>query len=218
MQISKITPLPSKKVLVETSEGHVFPLYQRECLQYGLKEGAECSSALYLRIQNDVLEKRAMRRCLHLLERRMYTEQELSQKLLTGHYPEEVVEKALEYCRRLGGVDDARYAECFCRIKGESYGEGYIRQCLRRKGVADELICDAGETLPEPEEAAYRLLCKRAGISHPSLREEATCAEKACLEAFLKETKNRRRVAAALVRRGFSLQTLKNIGISVYDL
>jgi regulatory protein len=78
---------------------------------------------------------------IQLLARRDHSEAELFHKLLMKGFAESDVSHVIQNCRELGYLDDVRYTEFIIRhhlTKG--HGEQRIRQVLRQKQVADEVV------------------------------------------------------------------------------
>lgn len=130
------------------------------------------------------MQKRAKLRCMHLLEKRDYTEKELRQKLLTGKtvYTEEQIDGAIDYVKSFHYVDDGRYACQYIEAMQQRKSRRQIEQELYQKGVAKELVQEAFEEtgeVPEEEQIA-RWMEKRK--FHP---EEADLKEKQRMYAFL---------------------------------
>ena len=128
--------------------------------------------------------KRAKLRCMHLLEKRDYTEKELRQKLENGktEYPEEQIDGAIAYVKSFHYVDDGRYACKYIEAMQSRKSRRQIEQELYQKGVDRELIQEAFEEtgeVPEEEQIA-RWMEKRN--YHP---EEADLKEKQRMYAFL---------------------------------
>ena len=128
--------------------------------------------------------KRAKLRCMHLLEKRDYTEKELRQKLENGktEYTEEQIDGAIAYVKSFHYVDDGRYACKYIEAMQSRKSRRQIEQELYQKGVDRELIQEAFEEtgqVPEEEQIA-RWMEKRN--FHP---EEADLKEKQRMYAFL---------------------------------
>ena len=128
--------------------------------------------------------KRAKLRCMHLLEKRDYTEKELRQKLENGktEYTEEQIDGAIAYVKSFHYVDDGRYACEYIEAMQSRKSRRQIEQELYQKGVDRELIQEAFEEtgeVPEEEQIA-RWMEKRK--FHP---EEADLKEKQRMYAFL---------------------------------
>ena len=69
---------------------------------YHISEGAELSEEQYKKILEETILRRAKMRCLNLLKTMDRTEIQLRQKLKQGEYPEEIIERAIEYVKGYG--------------------------------------------------------------------------------------------------------------------
>lgn len=105
------------------------------------------------------MQKRAKLRCMHLLEKRDYTEKELRQKLTAGktEYTQEEMDIAIDYVKSFRYVDDGKYACKYIEAMRSRKSRRQIEQELYQKGVDKELIQEAfkvtGE-VPEEEQIA----------------------------------------------------------------
>lgn len=136
------------------------------------------------------LAKRAKLRCMHLLEKRDYTEKQLREKLRLGstEYPEDVIEEALSYVKSFHYVDDARYASKYIECMRERKSRRRIEQELYQRGVDRELVSAAFEEAEEiNEEEMIRGWMEKKHF-HP---EEA-------------DQKEMQRMYGFLMRKGFS--------------
>lgn len=133
--------------------------------------------------------KRAKLRCMHLLEKRDYTEKQLRDKLRMGKtaYTEEQIDGAIEYVKSFHYVDDARYARQYIEAMSTRKSKRQIAQELYQRGVDRELVEmafeDAGE-ISEEEQIQAWLVKKQFDPE----------------QADLKETQ---RMYAFLMRKGF---------------
>ena len=128
--------------------------------------------------------KRAKLRCMHLLEKRDYTEKELRQKLENGktEYTEEQIDGAIAYVKSFHYVDDGRYACKYIEAMQSRKSRRQIEQELYQKGVDRELIQEAFEETGEvPEEEQIARWMEKRNF-HP---EEADLKEKQRMYAFL---------------------------------
>ena len=128
--------------------------------------------------------KRAKLRCMHLLEKRDYTEKELRQKLENGktEYTEEQIDGAIAYVKSFHYVDDGRYACKYIEAMQSRKSRRQIEQELYQKGVDRELIQEAFEETAEvPEEEQIARWMEKRNF-HP---EEADLKEKQRMYAFL---------------------------------
>lgn len=128
--------------------------------------------------------KRAKLRCMHLLEKRDYTEKELRQKLENGktEYTEEQIDGAIAYVKSFHYVDEGRYACKYIEAMQSRKSRRQIEQELYQKGVDRELIQEAFEETGEvPEEEQIARWMEKRNF-HP---EEADLKEKQRMYAFL---------------------------------
>ncbi|ENM5731644.1 recombination regulator RecX [Vibrio mimicus] len=78
---------------------------------------------------------------LQLLSRRDHSEYELQQKLALKGHQTEVIGEIVKYCLELGYLSDVRYAASQARqMVHKGYGEQRLRQQLKEKRVAEEVI------------------------------------------------------------------------------
>lgn len=140
------------------------------------------------------MQKRAKLRCMHLLEKRDYTEKQLRDKLRTGKtiYAQETIDEAIAYVKSYGYVDDAAYACRYVECMKEKKSRRQIEQELYQKGISREFAAAAfeqAEMVPEEELIRYWLEKKHF------VPEEA-------------DQKEMRRMYAFLARKGFSGETI----------
>ena len=141
--------------------------------------------------------KRAKLRCMHLLEKRNYTEKELRQKLENGktEYTEEQIDGAIAYVKSFHYVDDGRYACKYIEAMQSRKSRRQIEQELYQKGVDRELIQEAFEETGEvPEEEQIARWMEKRNF-HPE-------------EADLKE---KQRMYAFLARKGFRAENIQRV-------
>lgn len=78
-------------------------------------------------------------KAIRLLARREYSRQELARKL-SSLGPTELVEIVLNELEQRGLQSDARFVESWVRSHGARFGAAKVRQTLRGKGLAGELV------------------------------------------------------------------------------
>jgi regulatory protein len=99
-------------------------------------------------------------RAVGLLARREHTRAELARKL-APHGTQEEIEIVLNELAGSGLQSDARFAESWLRNQSGRLGAARLRQTLRQKGVASELIADQIEDLPDELERARAVWQKK---------------------------------------------------------
>ena len=100
------------------------------------------------------LRKKAKLRCMHLLEKRDYTEKQLRDKLRMGKtpYSEEIISEAIDYVKSYHYVDDERYARNYVEQMSQRKSHRQIEQDLLQKGVDRAYIASAFEDTKEGDE------------------------------------------------------------------
>ena len=161
MQVTEIIT-EKKKLLIHTDSGLCFPLYQKEAAQYQICEGSRITDELWAQIRREVLDLRAKKRAMYLLEKMDRTEAQLRRKLQENHYPEEVVTCAMDYVRSFHYIDDYRYAAAFIRSRQGAKSRIQLKMSLLQKGVPADLIEQALEDeCSEEEEVLIRKLLEK---------------------------------------------------------
>lgn len=156
-----------------------------------LREAAEKKRALSGRKPKE--RPPILERAVGLLSRREHSKRELRQKLLRGLQPgetAEMVEEALAKLESRGYLSDERYAQLKSAFAAPRLGNARIARELRAKGVSDELVRGAIESIAEPEEVrAYRVWQRR-------------------YDEIAKDRKERDRQIRYLLYRGFSMSAV----------
>jgi regulatory protein len=81
---------------------------------------------------------------------------QLAGDLAAPHVPDDVAERVLDRFTEVGLIDDAAFAEVWVRTRhaGRGLSRSALRRELRAKGVDDEIVADAVETIDDDAEAA----------------------------------------------------------------
>jgi regulatory protein len=109
-------------------------------------------------------EARAREVCLRLLSASPRTRAQLADALARKNIPDDVTERVLARFTDVGLIDDEAFAQAW--VQSRHAGRGLARRALavelRRRGVADETVNDAVESLdPAQEERTARALVAR---------------------------------------------------------
>ena len=156
------------------------------------REGCDITEEQLHSLLTTSQRNRARERGLYLLGLRDYSCHELEQKLYTEATPE-IAAAVVERLREVGLLDDERYAARLARSlsEGKHYPRRRIEQELRRRGISTVLIQTVVSDLEgEDFEQALALLQKKYYNK-------------------LNDPDSRRRVIAALARRGFSYGAIR---------
>lgn len=108
-------------------------------------------------------------RAMNLLARREHSVTELTTKLLKAEFDRDDIDAVIEKLKTAGLQSDQRFTEDYLRYRSQrGFGSQRIRQELKERGVADDLIKTA---LQEAEidwfSLATTVRCKRFGEQSP---------------------------------------------------
>lgn len=140
MIITKLECLAKNKYKVYLNGAFAFVLYGRELDLYQLEEGSELEDPIYRKIFEEVLWKRAQKKTLDSLGRRDKTEYELRASLKRDLFPEEIINRTIEYLKNHRYLDDLRYAKNYVSFKKNSKSKMQIKSELLAKGVEKDYI------------------------------------------------------------------------------
>jgi regulatory protein len=152
-------------------------------------------------------EEAAKEAALRILERGPRTEREIQGRLRERGYNEDAVERAIERLRRVSLLDDRAFVRSFLRTElfKAPQGKRLLVLKLRRRGVPDALIGELDGFLDQDPDLSSRSLASeegRAALGFAQLRRRYARLEG---EAY------RRRMQAALQRRGFDWDTIRDL-------
>lgn len=191
MTVKEIVPLDKRKSKVILDEGFTLVLYRGELKRFDLKEGEELSQEIYEKIVNEVLKKRARERVLFLLKASDKTEKELTKRLKEGFYPQEAIDYAIGFLKAHHYIDDEEYGRRYVEFHSRRKSRRQIQYELRQKGLSGELIEEVLREQPVDEEAQVLAYIRKKHLEPEKL-----------------EFKERRKVMAALGRKGFSYEAI----------
>jgi regulatory protein len=164
----------------------------------GLQVGQSVTTARLQEIARAEELRQAFDRALHFLGYRARSQAEVRRRLLQKGYEEEIVDQVIDRLREGGLLDDSQFTEAWVRARttGRGMGPRRIAWELRQKGVDAETVRDAVERIDEETELGLALKVGRQKAE--SVRGEPMPVA-------------RRKVAAALQRRGFSWEVTSRV-------
>ena len=199
MLVTDIIDVTKTRSRIFIDGSFAFVLYKGELRKFHIEKDKEISEADYSELMEKILPKRAKLRSMNLLQSREYTEKQLRDKLLQGGYPEQIADEAIEYVKSYHYIDDDRYAASYIEYHAESKSRQRIVQDLIRKGVNKECIERQWQRVEElgvfvnEEKMILEILEKKNYIDK---------------EADMKE---RQRIYAFLLRKGFSSDKIRKV-------
>ena len=196
MLVKQLTKCGKSRSLVKLESGLSFPLYSLEVEKYDAWEGSDLSDESLSEIMTRILPSRCIKRAMNLLQKKSFAEGELARKLSDGGYPEEVVDKAIEYVKSFGYIDDVRYASDYIRYhSSQGRGKNRIRMDLKAKGISDDSFEKAWDETAE------------LGLIPGAEDEIAKLLEKKHFNPEM-ERSDKDKIAAFIMRRGFSAEDI----------
>lgn len=199
MIVTDIIELTKAKSRVLLDGEVAFVLYKGELRLYHIIKGQELPEADYEEIMNVVLPKRAKKRCLLLLQKKDYTEEELRRKLRDNEYPAAIIEEALTYVKNYRYVDDYHYCVSYITCYGSKWSRQQITSKLLTKGVAKKYI----------QQAYEEVMSKGDILSEDELIKEIL--QKKHYDAQHADTKTKRKMYQHLLYKGFSSGSIVRI-------
>lgn len=198
MTVTKIEAVSNSKnrYKVYVDEQFAFVLYKGELSRYHIKAGGDIGENVYREIYDEVIVKRAKLRALNLLNSMGRTEMQLRQKLKQNEYPDDVVEKAMDYVKSFGYVNDHEYARSFIMNRKEKKSRKELYMQLCQKGIDSQILDDVFEECYDSDaskEAILSLLRKKRYDPETATREET------------------QKILAFLTRKGFGYEDIKHV-------
>lgn len=144
----------------------------------------------------------AAKKAMKLLEFSDRTTKELETKLSRSGFSEEAIAEAEEYLNLFHYLDDERFAYQYilCRLEGKS--RQVITQELKRKGVSEEIIHHAWNSISDELGVNFR---------ENELDMIRTIVRKHHFSESKITIKELRRLYGKLARKGFSLSDIKSV-------
>lgn len=206
MKVTQIVELSKSRSKVYIENEFAFVLYKGELRLYKIKEDAEITEETYRTIMGELLPKRAKLRAMNLLQSREYTRAQLRDKLRQGFYPEEVITQALDYVSSFHYIDDVRYAVDYITYHEGQKSRKRIEQDLFVKGISPEVIA-----------RAWIEWESRGGVQD----EQAIIVqllEKKQYSPATSDYKEKQKIFAFLMRKGFSAELIRKAMQMEYDI
>ncbi|MDD6206937.1 MAG: regulatory protein RecX [Clostridiales bacterium] len=163
MVITALEPYGKTRIKVYLNDECLFWMYTSDIRTLKWKVGQEVTSDEYENVLQSVVLNNAKKKALSLLSKMDYASGDMKSKLRRAEYPEPVIDAVVSYLTERRYLDDERYAQNYVMNRGERKGKGVLRLELQKKGIPDDVILSALETISGQEELehAYELLRKK---------------------------------------------------------
>jgi len=158
-----------------------------------------------------VSDEAAKEAALRILARGPRTEREILDRLIERGYVPDAVERAVERLRRVSLLDDRAYLGWFVRAElfRKAQALRLLENKLARHGVPRPLIAAAEEAIRADPDLAERALDTEEGRALAAARELER--KNAGSRVRRDPEERRRRLQSALLRRGFSWDTIRDL-------
>ncbi len=197
MTITDIVEFDKKRCKVFIDGEFAFLLYKGELRDFGIKTGANISDSTYKEIIEGVLYKRCKLRAMNLLQKKDYTEKQLRDKLAEGLYHSELIDDTISYVKMYKYLDDERYARDYIAYHMTTRSKNRIVQDLIKKGISKEKILPILDEIYSEESGDVELEQVRALL------------EKKHYDPDIADFKEKQKIMAFLMRRGFQMSTIR---------
>ncbi len=201
MTVTKIEPLTKTRFRIFIDETPAFVLYKGELSRYRIKTEEEIDEKTYEEILDTVVLKRAKSRALHLLNDMGRTEEQLRTKLKQGGYPEEIVEKAIDYVKSFGYLNDKEYARSFIEGRKSRKSRTELYASLCQKGIAKEEIEQALSDYYDQEDSKTAI---------------ESILRKKKFEPETADYKEKQKIGGYLMRKGFRYEEIRQV-LQIYE-
>lgn len=172
-EVTECVPCSKTKYRVTLDGDYTVQLYNSEVRKFGIKTEGLLSEESFVELQ-EILYKRGLSRCLHLVKDRDYTQSAFEKKLREGDYPIDIINRIVERLIKEGFINDGRYAKNYVVSYMNSKSRKQITQALVMKGINSSLIEAAFDDVDDlygtdtEVENVKRLLKKKLGTSNPN--------------------------------------------------
>ena len=198
--ITQIEELDKKRYKIYIDQEFAFVLYKGELAEYKMKLNHPIDDKTYHIIREEILPKRAKKRCLNLLQKRPYTEQKLREKLTEGYYSEDIIEEAIAYVKSYHYVDDYEYASRYIFYHKESETRKKMEEKLMIKGIDRDTVQKAFADSYNDEEAL-----------DIEMQQAQKLLQKKKYESENADWKEKQKIYAFLLRKGISSSVIKKV-------
>ena len=205
MKIERIEASKHKRgrVLVFLADGVCLKITEQELLDFGLRSGDDLDEATLKRLKEAAGVSNVRATAADLIGKRAMSRRDLERKLQEKGASEAESRYAAEWLEAIGAINDADYGAVLARhYAGMGYGPARVREKLREKGVPRELWDDALDQLPDNGAQIDRFLESKLHGRRP-------------------DEKEKKRLADALLRRGFPWSDVKaglnRLGADLFD-
>ena len=166
MKIEKIAPSQhvANRYLITLSDESILKADLNLIADLDLYPGKELSEAQLQQLREASQRAMAKAKALKIMGARNMSRKEITQRLVRRGESQQVADETADWLENVGAVDDGAYAGMIVRHYSKmGYGLGRVKNELYKRGIPRELWQEALDELPDMEESAYEMLCRKLG-------------------------------------------------------
>jgi regulatory protein len=198
MIITKLEKVEKSKIRIYIDEEFAFKLSEKELEKLPLEEGQSILPEQYEKLIEVLIYPKAIEKALFILKFMDRCEQELRTKLSREEYPEDIIDRVIEYVKHYGYLNDERFAAAFVKSRKNRKSKMMIRNELQQKGISKDIIQIVFEVEYEAEDMEdAEITAIRKAIAKKTRDPQGLSAEE------------KQKLIASLYRKGFDLSKIK---------
>ncbi|MBP8639997.1 MAG: regulatory protein RecX [Oscillospiraceae bacterium] len=172
MTITELREISTGKFAVGFSDGSELKLSLDIVADLSLYRGKELDDDEFSSLKSKAELSKCKERALRIIGARPLSKKELFDRLLEKGETYENAEECIDWLSKLRYLDDAQYAGMIVRhYAAKGYGIQKVKSELYRHGVPKPLWDEAIEEMPETDDKAYELLCRKLKSGEPDRAE-----------------------------------------------
>jgi regulatory protein len=198
MIITKLEKAEKSKVRIYIDEEFAFKLTEKELEKLPLEEGQSILPEQFEKLIEVLIYPKAIEKALFILKFMDRCEQELRTKLSREEYPDDIIDRVIEYVKHYGYLNDERFASAFVKSRKNRKSKMMIRNELQQKGISKDIIQIVFEAEYEAEDMEdAEMIAIRKAIAKKTRDPQGLSAEE------------KQKLIASLYRKGFDIIKIK---------
>jgi regulatory protein len=198
MIITKLEKAEKSKVRIYIDEEFAFKLTEKELEKLPLEEGQSILPEQFEKLIEVLIYPKAIEKALFILKFMDRCEQELRTKLSREEYPDDIIDRVIEYVKHYGYLNDERFASAFVKSRKNRKSKMMIRNELQQKGISKDIIHIVFEVEYEAEDMEdAEMIAIRKAIAKKTRDPKGLSVEE------------KQKLIASLYRKGFDIIKIK---------